>query len=81
MTDEQIDFLYKVLSLTKMKVFLRDDGVFIPVTAISMNFVDKDSEFAEPVAWLGGLPGSGRCAALSCVEPSDFQIMSSGECF
>ena len=80
MNDNQIDFLISILRLTKLKVFLKDEGTLFPVLSIQKDFVDKDADFGEPVAWLGG-PNRDKCVALSCVEPTDFQVISSGECF
>ena len=80
MSDDQIDFLISIFRLTKLKVFLKDEGTLVPVLSIQKDFVDKDADCDEPVAWLGG-PSRGKCAALSCVDETDFQIISSGECF
>jgi hypothetical protein len=80
MDDDQIDFLMMTLKLTKLKVFIKEDGMLVPVIAIQDNFVDKDADSGEPVAWLGG-QYTGRCMALSCVDPTDLQIINSGECF
>ena len=71
MNDEQIEFLKSVLKLTKMKIFLKDDGILIPVLSIQTDFIDKDSDFGEPVACLN----NGKCAALSCVGSNDFVVI------
>jgi hypothetical protein len=80
MNDNQIDFLISILRFTKLKVFFKDEGTLVPVLSVQKDFVDKDADCGESVAWLGG-PNSGKCVALSCVEPTDFQVISSGECF
>ena len=74
MLDEEIELIKSALKNPSKIVYYKTDGVLVEILTYQSNFVDKDSEIAEPVFWLTGGSYSGTCVAAYNICLTDFVI-------